>query len=312
MKQEALLKLLPLKLRQAFLKLEDLEGLQEIRFRVGQPILIKWHSREYGLGEKGICSPETAYQLTEEDLKRLLQCMSDFSLYALEDELRQGFLTIEGGHRIGLTGKAVLEQGKVKTLKEINGMNMRIAHEVIGCSNKVMPYIVSREKVYHTLIISPPGCGKTTLLRDIIRQLSDGFSGYGPYTVGVVDERSELAACYRGIPQNHLGMRTDVLDGVPKVEGMYMLLRSMAPQVIAVDELGKEADYKALMEVFGAGVSVICTVHGTDVRSCQKRLHLGGFIEKGFFERIIVLSAQKGPCTLEMVMDGVSQKGLFP
>ena len=312
MDKERFLKWFPIKLRQIFVRLESFDELQEIRFRVGQPLLIKWRGREYGLGEEGICRSEKGYRVAQEDIKHLLQSVCDFSPYALEDELRQGFLTIEGGHRIGLVGKAVLEQGKVKTLKEISGMNMRIAHEVIGCSNKVMPYIVSKEKVYHTLIISPPGCGKTTLLRDVIRQLSEGFLEYGPYNVGVVDERSELAACYRGVPQNHLGMRTDVLDGVPKVEGMTMLLRSMAPQVIAVDELGKAADYEALLEVFGAGVSVVCTVHGTDIESCQSKPRLTEFIDKGLFERIIVLSGEKGPCTLEMIVNGITKRTIFP
>ena len=284
---------------------EQFKKLQEIRLRVGQPLLLKIGGKEYGLSEHGYCDLQWGYKVTKQDVTDILHCMSDFSLYALEDELRQGFMTLEGGHRVGLVGKVVLENNQIKTLKYISGMNIRIAHEVIGCSEHIMPYLLSRERVYHTLIISPPGCGKTTLLRDIILNLSNGFCGYGPYTVGVVDERSEIAACYLGVPQNELGSRTDVLDGCPKVEGMRMLLRSMAPQVVAVDEIGKEEDCKALEEMLSAGVSILCTVHGKDEKECLRRPRLKELLEEGLFERIIILSNRQGPCTIEAILDGM-------
>ena len=283
---------------------EDFQKLQEIRLRVGQPLILKIGSHEYGLNEEGICKMGSGYTVSKQDVSDILHCMSDFSLYALEDELRQGFLTLEGGHRVGLVGRVVLENNRIKTLKHISGMNIRIAHEVIGCSERIMPYILSRERVYHTLIVSPPGCGKTTLLRDMILQLSEGFSGYGPYTVGVVDERSEIAACYLGVPQNHLGTRTDVLDACPKVEGMRMLLRSMAPQVVAVDEIGKEEDCEALRDMLSAGVSLLCTVHGKDDKECFRRPKLKELLEEGLFERLIILSNRQGPCTIEAILDG--------
>ena len=278
--------------------------LQEIRLRVAQPLILKINGQEYGLNEKGCCPLGTGMTITKQELSDILHCMSDFSLYALEDELRQGFMTLEGGHRVGLVGKVVLENSRIKTLRFISGMNIRIAHEVLGCSEKVMPYIVGRDKVYHTLIVSPPGCGKTTLLRDMIYQLSEGFKGYGPYTVGVVDERSEIAACYQGIPQNHLGKRTDVLDGCPKVEGMRMLLRAMAPQIIAVDEIGKGEDCEALHEMLSAGVTLMCTVHGKDEKECLRRPYLCELLEEGLFERVIILSHRQGPCTIEAILDG--------
>lgn len=282
----------------------DFKQLQEIRLRVGQPLILKMNDNEYGLGEKGRCKLEWGYKISKQDVADILHCMSDFSLYALEDELRQGFLTLEGGHRVGIVGKVVLENNRIKTMKYISGMNIRIAHEVIGCSESVMPYILSRDRVYHTLIVSPPGCGKTTLLRDMILQLSEGFCGYGPYTVGVVDERSEIAACYLGIPQNQLGTRTDVLDACPKVEGMRMLLRAMAPQVVAVDEIGKGKDCEALHEMLSAGVSLLCTVHGKDEKECLRRPRLKELLEEGLFERIVILSSRQGPCTIEAILDG--------
>lgn len=282
------------------------EKMQEIRLRIGQPIGIKIDGVSCYLDEAGICSykPKCHYAIRKEDLDETLKIMSGFSLYALEEELRQGYLTLIGGHRVGLTGKTVVEKGRIKTLKHINSMNIRIAHEKLGCSEIVMPYIVGRNRVYHTLIVSPPGCGKTTLLRDVIRSLSEGFSGYGPYTVGVVDERSELAACYQGIPQNHMGCWTDVLDACPKVEGMLMLLRTMAPDIIAVDEIGTVEDMKAIEAILTAGVSVIATVHGKDVEDCYRRPVLRDIIEEGLFERIIVLSHLQGPCTIEGIYEG--------
>ena len=281
---------------------ETYKELQEIRLRVGQPILLRIRGENCGLNEKGICHKEVSYKVRRQDLDNLLKCISDFSLYALEDELRQGFITVEGGHRIGIVGKAVVTHQEVKTLKYISGMNIRIAHEVLGCSNEVMPYIVGRSRVYHTLIVSPPGCGKTTLLRDIVRGLSYGYHGFGPYTVGVVDERSEIAACYLGVPQNDLGPQCDVLDNCPKSEGMRMLLRAMAPEVVAVDEIGHAEDIAAIEEMLCAGVSILCTVHGRSLEECQQKPFLNKLIMNNAFERIIILSHRKGPCTIEDII----------
>ncbi|MDF2613639.1 MAG: spoIIIAA [Clostridia bacterium] len=280
------------------------DALQEIRLRARQPLILLIKDEEYGLSKEGICLVQNSYMVSEDDVLCILKYISGFSLYALEDEMRQGYITIEGGHRVGIVGKAVIENNVIKTLKYISAVNIRVAHQVLNCSKGIMPYILSRNKVYHTLIVSPPKCGKTTLLRDIIRNLSNGFSGYGPYTVGVVDERSEIAGCYRGIPQNDIGMRTDVLDACPKVEGMRMLLRSMSPHVIAVDEIGKKEDILALQEVLSAGITIISTVHGKDIDDCRRKPILKDLIENSLFERIIILSNKYGPCTIEAILDG--------
>ncbi len=302
----SILRVMPSVIKDKLSHLSEAEwnSLQEIRLRVGQPLLLKISGKEYGLYEKGRCELQWGMEINRQEITDILHYMSDFSLYALEDELRQGFITLEGGHRVGLVGKMVLENSRIKTIKYISGMNIRVAHEIIGCSERVMPYLLSRQRVYHTLIISPPGCGKTTLLRDIILNLSNGFCGYGPYTVGVVDERSEIAACYQGVAQNHLGSRTDVLDACPKVEGMRMLLRSMAPQVVAVDEIGKAEDCEALEEMLSAGVSLLCTVHGKDEKECLRRPSLKTLLEEGLFERLIILSNRQGVCTIEAILDG--------
>ena len=155
---------------------------------------------------------EDAFWVSQKDLKETLEYISDYSLYAFEEEIRQGFITIQGGHRIGLAGKAVTDRDKIRSMKYISFINIRFSHQIRGCGNKVMPYLYEHGEVFHTLIVSPPRCGKTTLLRDVIRQISDGTEKVPGMTVGVVDERSEIGACYQGIPQNDLGIRTDILD----------------------------------------------------------------------------------------------------
>ena len=189
----------------------DFSYLQEIRLRAGQPVRILLRSRE-----KVLPSGEEPHIVTKEEVRETMEYISHYSLYAYENELRQGFLTIEGGHRVGVAGKVIMEKDKVKNIQYISSVNVRVSHEVIGCADRLLPYITKNRQVCHTLIISPPCCGKTTLIRDLIRQISDG----GPYvkgcSVGVVDERSELGGCYLGIAQNHLGTRTDILDCCPK------------------------------------------------------------------------------------------------
>lgn len=286
---------------------EKFQTMEEIRLRIGQPLLIHMRGKEFGLDYGGLCDPKKGYKVVEQDVSGILKFVSGFSLYALEDEIRQGYITVEGGHRIGIVGKAVTEKNQIKTLKYISALNIRIAHEVIGCSDKILPYLLEKGRLCHTLIVSPPKCGKTTILRDLVRNLSNGFYAYGPFTVGVVDERSEIAGCYLGVPQNDVGVRTDVLDGCPKVEGMHMLLRSMSPHVIAVDEIGKKEDMLAIEEVLGAGVSILCTVHGMDLDDCYKKPILKQMIDQQLFERIVILGNYPSPGAIRGIYDAANQ-----
>ena len=303
--ENSILEIMPINLKSMLLEIKDpiCNSIQEMRVRAYKPIIVLVEGKEYGLSNKGLDQVGAGYVATLQDVQAILKFLSGYSLYALEDELRQGYVTIQGGHRVGLVGKTVIEEQKVKTLKYISGLNIRFSHEVLGCSDKVLPYLLSRDNFYHTLIVSTPKCGKTTLLRDLIRNLSNGFSGFGPYTVGVVDERSEIAGCYMGVPQNNMGMRTDVLDACPKVEGMRMLLRAMAPDIIAVDEISSKADMEAIEEVLGAGVTLLCSTHGKDLEDCMKKPVLSSMLEKGLFEKIVVLSSRRGPCTVEAIED---------
>lgn len=239
----------------------DYEKLYEIRLRAGRPMFLIYDGGECFLRTRG----REPYLVTREDLKETLEYVSGYSLYAYEDELRQGYMSVQGGHRVGVTGKVILDGDRIRGMKYISCINLRLAHEIRGCADPVMEHIRKENWTAHTLLISPPRCGKTTLLRDMIRQLSNGYGKVPGVTVGVVDERSELAGCYQGMPQNDLGIRTDVLDGCPKAHGMQMLIRSMSPSVVAVDELGREEDFKAVESVIYSGCKLIATAHGASL-----------------------------------------------
>ena len=267
----------------------DRDKLQEVRLRIGKPLLVLYDGNEYGVTSDGrlTSNERNAYHVSDREIRETMEYISNYSLYAFEDELRQGFITIQGGHRVGVVGKTILEKGSVKVLRYVSSINMRLSHQVTGCGEKYLPYIMDGDSVRNTLIVSPPGCGKTTLLRDLIRIISDGGK-----TVGVVDERSELGACYLGIPQNDLGLRTDILDCCPKAEGMVMLLRSMAPQVIAIDEIGLKEDVTALHYVQNCGCKLLATVHGEDMEDVRMRPIIGELVRCKMFERYLVMGKE--------------------
>lgn len=279
----------------------SLEYLEEIRLRLGQPILLKGKGRWFPCTTK---DGRKQHIFSKCDMKTCVSLLSAYSLYAFAEEIRQGFLTIEGGHRIGFCGKAVMEEGRIKTLYPISSLNIRIAREVKGCADHILPYLFANGQFCHTMILSPPGCGKTTLLRELIRNLSRGEDGYA---VGVVDERGEIAGMCDGIAQMDLGTCTDVISGCPKAEGMLLLLRSMSPQIIAVDELGREGDFFAASDLIHAGVKLLCTVHGSSLEELKKRTFLSSLIARQVVERFVILSASEGVGTVESILDGAGQ-----
>ena len=230
--------------------LEDrLNEIQEIRLRVGRPVIIVIRGTEHFISKNGqvVKKPHEGLLISKEDMEAVIVHICRASVYAYEEEIRKGFITVKGGHRVGISGQAVLaKNGEMKTIKNISFINIRIAHEVKGVADKLMHCMYENGRIHNTLIISPPGFGKTTLLRDIIRNISDGSPYAEGRTCSIIDERSELAGSYNGIPQLDVGMRTDVMDACPKSIGMMMAIRSMAPQIVAVDELGTAEDIKAL------------------------------------------------------------------
>jgi len=277
----------------------DFSNLQEIRLRTGQPLRLLYKNEEMTLPRKG----GAVHTVTREEIRETMEYISHYSLYAYENELKQGFLTIEGGHRAGVAGKVIVEQGKIKNIQYISSINIRMSHEVLGCAGRILPFITKNRQVCHTLIISAPRCGKTTLIRDLVRQISDGNEFVKGCTVGVVDERSELGGCYLGVAQNHLGSRTDVLDCCPKAEGMIMLIRSMAPQVIAVDEIGTQEDIHAIEYAMQCGCRMIASVHGASMEEAKNKPVLGELIRKKRFERYVVLQNRERPGEIQGIYD---------
>ena len=248
----------------------------------------------------------------DDHTQRILQLISNYSIYAIEDELRNGYITLKGGFRVGLAGQTVLENGRIKTLKNINSFNFRISREIKGVADRVMPMITEDDQIMHTIIISPPGMGKTTLLRDIARQFSNGFQNFEGVKVSIVDERSEISGSYKGVPQNDIGYQTDVLVACPKAEGIMLLIRSMSPDVIITDEIGRREDMKAIEEALNAGVKIITSAHGNNLKDVLSRPILKEVVNSGFFHRILVLGNSKGIGTLEKVYDARSMKELLP
>ncbi|NMB43136.1 MAG: stage III sporulation protein AA [Clostridiales bacterium] len=293
-KKDELLKIFSSNIRTILSRLElDYRLLQEIRLRANSPLFIIYDNQEYVVDCDGRItkSIDNAFYIETNEIKETMEYISNFSFYAFEDEIRQGFITISGGHRIGISGKVILDNEKIRSMKYISFINVRLSHQVEGCADKVMPYLYDDTGAcFNTLIISPPRCGKTTLLRDVIRQLSDGSLGNPGMIVGVVDERSEIGACYMGVPQNNLGIRTDVLDCCPKAKGMMMLIRSMSPRVIAVDEVGSDEDIKAIKYVMNCGCRLIATVHGDSIEDILNKPILDELVKKRLFERYIILN----------------------
>lgn len=305
-KKQELWKVFSLHLRQILMNMNiEFERLQEIRLRVWEPLLIIYDNREFFVGESGRLntSMNEVYIVTPEDIRNTLDFISQYSLYAYEDEIRQGFITIQGGHRVGIAGKVVMEEHGIKTIRHISFLNIRLSHQVKGCGTELLSQIEDDNGIKHTLIISPPRCGKTTLLRDLIRLLSDGTEGKNGVTVGVVDERSEIGACYQGIPQNDLGKRTDILDCCPKAYGMLMLIRSMSPVVIAVDEIGSREDIEAIEYVINAGCTILATVHGNSIEDIRNKPVLRRLVEERIFDRYVVLNNKGGIGHIERIFD---------
>ena len=313
-----ILPVLPGRIREILTELpgEALDQIEEIRLRQKKPLLLALTRQDTMVTPLGQLTsvPEFSYVVSENDMARAIQLVSGCSIYAFEEEIKNGFITIRGGHRVGISGKTVLDRGRVKTIKNITGLNIRVAREVTGTADRVLPYMIDpvSKEFHHTLIISPPRCGKTTLIRDVIRQLSNGVPaiGFRGCTVGLVDERSEIAGCYNGEPQKDVGIRTDVLDGCPKAEGMMMLIRAMGPQIIATDEIGKQEDAAALEEALNAGIKVLTTAHGADREEVVQRPVLKYIMEQGIFERLIILGRSRGIGTVEDIVNLRDNKSL--
>lgn len=282
----------PSRLQQEMLRHEPIfHEVQEIRCRIERPLVFRLRqNREQQITEN----------LSALELHHVVDRISQGSVYAWEEEFRQGYLTLSGGHRVGIVGKGVLEHGRIRTLKQISGLNFRIARSVPGAADALLSLVIKGGRVHNTLLVSPPGCGKTTMLRDLIRQLSNGIpeQKFTGVNIGVVDERSELAGCVNGIPQLDIGRRTDVLDGCPKSEGIRMLIRSMGPQAVAADEIGTATDAIALEEALQSGVAILTTAHGNGMQDLLRHPVLKQLVKEEYFQVIVSLHWECGQIML--------------
>ncbi|WP_341356582.1 stage III sporulation protein AA [Rossellomorea sp. y25] len=279
---QEVLALLPSTISDKVLSLpQDLiDRIEEIRVRTNRVLEVTARGKPYFL----------SYTVTEEDSEQLINKLSRHSFYTLEEELKRGYITIEGGHRVGLAGKVILEGGVVKGIRNLSSFNIRIARQKLGIAQSIFPYVYDNGWK-HTMIIGSPQTGKTTLLRDLARMISTGVpeKKIPPFKVGIVDERSEIAGCVNGIPQLMFGPRVDVLDACPKAEGMMMLIRSMSPDVLIVDEIGRIEDGQAIQEAVNAGITLVMTTHGSTFGEVAKRPVIKDIVNLQTIERFVEL-----------------------
>ena len=293
---EEILKIMPRYIAEEIVHLNCNNSITEIRIRSKNKIIVICGKNEFVLDL--VASPKIILDI--------LLNVSKMSIYAIQTDLNNGFVVIRGGHRIGVCGEVVYENGKIKNIKNICSLNIRVAHQIFGCADTVMPQIIVNGIFQNTLIVSPPGCGKTTLLRDIIRLLSNGIKtlGFSGKNVSLIDERGEIASCYEGVPTLNIGIRTDVMSNIDKSTGMSMVIRSMAPDIIATDEIGSSDDVLSIKAAILSGVKVIFTMHGDSLNSILENPNIKELLDMNIFSKIILLSSGKIPGIVEKIYDG--------
>lgn len=279
------------------------EETREIRMRLGRSLTIHTGNAIYFLQRDGSLTrqyPDSLYQISETDMQECFKRLCDYSVHSYEAQIRQGFLTIQGGHRAGITGTGVLNKDKLTGIRNISSINLRLARQIHHVSSELLSRLQGAS-VPSLLIAGVPASGKTTLLKDLVRKISSG-DGTPLQKVAVVDSRGEIAAVHQGQPQNDLGPLTDVLDGYEKGEGMMIAIKTMSPQIIVCDEIGSEEEAKAIMQCLHTGVNIIATTHADSLKQIMKRRHIAQLIEEEAFTYIVLLEGDKNPCRIKKII----------
>lgn len=283
------LKLLPLRWQRAAsgLSVGQKTLTEEFRLRSGQPMTVLLPEGERAIGDSGTV-------VISADLEQMCDRITGYSRYAATETLRQGYLTAEGGFRVGVCGTVVMSDGVNTNLRNISSMTVRLSRQHLGVAEGLLPQIFPSGHPVNTLILSPPGLGKTTLLRDMIRLLSNGCGDVAPCRVAVVDERGEIAVMHQGQPRMDVGCHTDVLDGCPKAIAIPILLRACNPQVVAVDEITAAEDLTAMTSAANCGVVLLATIHASDRDELQGNPLFRRLMDMGVFTRCITISRRNG------------------
>lgn len=278
----------------------------EIRLRVNSPVLIKLRGRDLNLGSLHVVS--------RKDIEETVSIVTKNSMHAFEKEIRNGFITVEGGHRIGIGGDCFYEGDRFGGFKNITSLNIRVAREYPGCSKSFMKFCIrTSNSIYNTLIVGPPLSGKTTFIRDVAVNLSDGFQipFFEGYDICVIDERGEITSVFAGIPQMYVGMRTDVLSYCMKREGFFMSIRALSPKAIISDELGSADDFEIVQYALKSGVNIVTTAHGFCLDDVRKNIYMKSILENNFFDRAIILKDSSRPCSVREVFDFQRNKVIY-
>ena len=282
-------------IRTALMKIPDKikNNIQEICIRINSSIIIFTQNKSYFVGKNGEITPEDPKSLliSQNDILETMKILCNFSIYSYQNQIKEGFITLKGGHRVGISGTAVINNNEIINISDISSINFRISREVLGCSDRIFDKFGLN--IGGTLIIGPPSSGKTTILRDIARKLSTSFDGDKLIKVSIIDERREIAASYQGVPQQDIGF-SDVLSGFPKAEGIIRAIRTLSPKIIICDEIGGVEDAEAIKKSLNSGVGIIASIHAKSTDEMANSFRIKNILSSGAIKRAVLLDSNPG------------------